>query len=92
MKPFLLLSIRGEAAAADNEYDSFLRFSGLTEAEFPRVNLAREELPPVDLDAWSGIVLGGGPWNASDAQETKSTAQVRAEAAILVLLDDIVAA
>ena len=29
MKPFLLLSIRGEEAAADNEYESFLRFTGL---------------------------------------------------------------
>ena len=28
-------------AAADNEYESFLRFTGLPEAELPRVNLAR---------------------------------------------------
>jgi GMP synthase (glutamine-hydrolysing) len=91
VKPFLLLSIRGEAAAADNEYDSFLRFTGLPEAELPRVNLATDELPPVDLDSFSGILLGGGPWNTSDVRETKSTAQVRAEVAILRLLDDVVA-
>jgi GMP synthase (glutamine-hydrolysing) len=90
-KPFLLLSIRGEAAAADNEYESFLRFTGLPEAELPRVNLAHDELPIVDLDAFSGILLGGGPWNASDPQETKSTAQVRSETAILRLLDEVVA-
>jgi GMP synthase (glutamine-hydrolysing) len=90
-KPFLLLSIRGEQAAADNEYESFLRFTGLPEAQLPRVNLAREPLPPVDLDAWSGILLGGGPWNASDPEETKSTAQVNAEAAIARLLDVVVA-
>ena len=76
-KPFLLLSIRGEQAAADNEYESFLRFSGLDESELPRVNLAREELPKVDLDDWSGILLGGGAWNASDPAETKSEAQRR---------------
>ncbi|WP_027860494.1 glutamine amidotransferase [Marmoricola sp. URHB0036] len=90
MKPFLLLSIRAEPAAADNEYDSFLRFTGLPEAELPRVNLVRDELPPVDLDAFSGILLGGGPWNASDARETKSAAQVRSEVAILRLLDEVV--
>jgi GMP synthase (glutamine-hydrolysing) len=90
-KPFLLLSIRGEAAAADNEYDSFLRFTGLSEDGLPRVNLAREELAPVDLDAYSGILLGGGPWNASDPQESKSVAQVRSEVAILGLLDEVVA-
>jgi GMP synthase (glutamine-hydrolysing) len=91
VKPFLLLSIRGEAAAADNEYDSFLRFTGLAEAELPRINLATDELPDLDLDQWSGILLGGGPWNASDAAETKSNAQVRSEAAILRLLDEVVA-
>jgi GMP synthase (glutamine-hydrolysing) len=91
MKPFLLLSIRGEAAAADNEYDSVLRFTGLPEADLPRVNLAHEDLPDLDLDEWSGVILGGGPWNASDAQETKSTAQVRSEASLLRLLDDVVA-
>ena len=90
-KPFLLLSIRAEPAAADNEYDSFLRFTGLPEAELPRVNLVRDELPAIDLDAFSGILLGGGPWNASDARETKSAAQVRSEVAILRLLDEVVA-
>ncbi len=91
MLPFLLLSIRGERAAADNEYGSFLRFTGLTEDQLPLVNLAAEELPKIDLDDWSGILLGGGPWNASDPEETKSEAQRLAEPAISALLDDVVA-
>ena len=90
MKPFLLLSIRGEAAAADNEYESFLRFTGLRDSELPRVNLAHEDLPPGDLSRWSGILLGGGPWNASDAEKSKSEAQVNAEKAIMGLLDAVV--
>ena len=92
MKPFLLLSIRAETAAAENEYASFLRFSGLDEAQLPVVNLVAEELSPVDLDAWSGIVLGGGPWNASDPEATKTPAQRRSERSITALLDDVVAA
>jgi GMP synthase (glutamine-hydrolysing) len=91
VKPFLLLSIRGERAAADNEYGSFLRFTGLTEDQLPLVNLAVEELPKIDLDDWSGILLGGGPWNASDPEETKSEAQRRAEPLVSTLLDDVVA-
>ncbi len=91
MKPFLLLSIRGEQAAADNEYASFLGFAGLAESELPRINLAQESMPAVDLAEWSGIVLGGGPWNASDPEETKSTAQRRAEADLASLLDQVVA-
>jgi GMP synthase (glutamine-hydrolysing) len=89
-KPFLLLSIRAEPAAAEDEYASFLRFSGLTKAQLPLVRLAETELPAVDLDDWSGILLGGGPWNASDAQETKSAAQRRSEEALAALLDDVV--
>jgi GMP synthase (glutamine-hydrolysing) len=90
-KPFLLLSIRGEQPAADNEYDSFLRFTGLGEDQLTLVNLAAEELPAVKLDDWSGILLGGGPWNASDPADTKSPAQQRAEPAISALLDEVVA-
>lgn len=90
VKPFLLLSIRGEEAAASNEYDSFLRFTGLAEADLPLVNLAHEELPQIVLDDWSGILLGGGPWNASDPEESKSAEQSRAERALSLLLDDVV--
>ena len=90
MKPFLLLSIRAEPAAADNEHEAFLRFSGLPERELRRVNLAQEALPEVDPCAWSGILLGGGPWNASDPESTKSAAQQRSERAITALLDAVV--
>ncbi len=90
MRPFLLLSIRPERAAADDEYESFQRFTGLDRDDLPLVNLAREPLPALDLDDWSGVLLGGGPWNASDPTETKSAAQVDAEAALSALLDDVV--
>ncbi len=46
---FLLLSIRAEKEAADNEYESFLRFTGLDEADLPVVNLVDTELPPIVL-------------------------------------------
>jgi len=90
VKPFLLLSIRGERAAADNEYDSFLRFSGLPRDELSLLNLSRDVLPRVELDNWSGILMGGGAWNASDEQQTKSEVQVIAETSISALLDDVV--
>ena len=54
------------------------------------MRLAEAELPALDLDEWSGILLGGGPWNASDEPETKSVAQRRSERAIASLLDDVV--
>jgi GMP synthase (glutamine-hydrolysing) len=92
MKPFLLLSIRAEREAADDEYASFLRFTGLDEAHLPVVNLVQRDLDPVVVEDWSGILLGGGPWNASDPEESKSPEQVRSEKALSSLLDRVVAA
>jgi GMP synthase (glutamine-hydrolysing) len=90
VKPFLLLGIRGEDAAADNEYESFLGFTGLEESTLHRVRLERRPLGSVDLDDWSGIFIGGGPFNASDAPATKSPVQRRVEAELHSLLDVVV--
>ena len=91
MKPFLLLGTRDEDEAADNEYDAFLGFTGLDESSLHRVRMERGPLGPVDLDEWSGIVLGGGPFNASDATSSKSAAQLRVEEELRALLDEVVA-
>jgi GMP synthase (glutamine-hydrolysing) len=89
--PFLLLGIRDDDAAADNEYDAFLAFTRLPESLLHRVRLERRSLGPVQLDAYSGILLGGGPFNASDPEATKSPVQRRVEAELRLLLDEVVA-
>jgi GMP synthase (glutamine-hydrolysing) len=91
VKPFLLLATRAEDAAADNEYDAFLRFTGLEESGLRRWRLERDPLGPVDLDAWSGILFGGGPFNSSDPDDLKSRAQHRVEAELRALLDLVIA-
>jgi GMP synthase (glutamine-hydrolysing) len=92
VKPFLLLAIRAEDAAADNEYDSFLSLSGLSEGELRRVRLEQHALGRVDLGDWSGIMLGGGPFNYSDPEELKTPVQRRVEADLAGLLDQVVSA
>ena len=89
--PFLLLSIRADDAAADDEYAAMLRFTGLDESGLMRLRLDREPLGPVDLDAWSGIILGGGPYNVSDPQPDKSLDQRRAESELFGFLDEVIA-
>ena len=89
--PFLLLSIRPEDEAADDEYAAMLRFSRLTESGLVRVRLDRESLGPVSLDEWSGIILGGGPYNFSDPQPDKPVDQRRAETELFALLDKVIA-
>jgi GMP synthase (glutamine-hydrolysing) len=91
VKPFLLLGTRAEDAAADNEYEAFLGFTGLEESLLHRMRLERRPLGSVDLDDWSGVFLGGGPFNASDPDKAKSAVQRRVETELHQLLDEVVA-
>ena len=92
MKPFLLLATRPEDAAADNEYESFLAFARLGERDLHRFRLEQRALGPIDLRDWSGILLGGGPFNASEPAESKSPVQTRVEADLRGLLDKVIKA
>jgi GMP synthase (glutamine-hydrolysing) len=88
--PFLLLGTRAEDVAADEEYAAILRFSGLDERSLRRVRLEAAPLGRLRLDEWSGILLGGGPFNASDPEAAKSAVQRRVEAELASLLDEVV--
>ncbi|MEC5150181.1 glutamine amidotransferase [Cryobacterium sp. GrIS_2_6] len=91
MKPFLLLASRPEDEAADDEYEGFLSAGGLTPADLHRVRLEAAPLPPIRLDDYSGIIVGGSPFNASDPEATKSAVQLRVERELQSLLDLVVA-
>ena len=88
--PFLLLSIRGEDEAADDEYRAFMRFSGLDATGMHRIRLTHAPLGPIDLADWSGIILGGGPYNVGDVPESKSATQQRVESELFELIGRIV--
>ncbi len=92
MKPLLLLATRPEDAAADNEYDLFLRYAGLDERDLRHVRLEQGALGRIDLRDWSGILLGGGPFNSSDPETSKSAVQRRVEADLRGLLDQVISA
>ncbi len=90
MRPFLLLATRAEEEAADSEYAAFLEVAGLAERDLHRVRLEKRPLGPVDLAAYSGVVLGGSPFTWSDPATRKSPVQVRVEADLRALLDEVV--
>lgn len=91
MKPFLLLATRAEDLPADEEYALFRRYTGLAERDLIRVRMEAGPLGAIDLDDYSGIFVGGGPFNASDPPEKKSAVQRRVEAEIDALLDEVIA-
>lgn len=91
MRPFLLLSSRAEDEAADGEYEAFLRFTGLAPEQLRRIRLEAAPLPRLLLDRYSGVLVGGGPFNSSDPPAAKSPVQHRVEQELATLLDEIVA-
>ncbi|GAA4730991.1 glutamine amidotransferase [Isoptericola chiayiensis] len=90
MKPFLLLATRAEDVAADGEYAAMCRFGGLAPEQLHRVRLEAGPMPSFDLDTYSGIVVGGGPFNSSDPQDRKSEVQHRVEREMAELLAEVV--
>lgn len=92
MRPFLFLGTRAEDDVAQQEYDAVLAGCGLHADELVRVRLEQGPLGTVDLTAWSGVILGGGPFNASDPEEAKSEAQRSAEADLRGLAEQVIAA
>jgi GMP synthase (glutamine-hydrolysing) len=90
VKPFLLLSTRADTHAAEGEYEAFRRFGGLRPDELRQVRLERAPMPDLDLDDWSGVIVGGSPFCTSDPDEEKSDVQHRVERELAGLLDEIV--
>lgn len=91
MRPFLFLGTRGEDDVAAAEYEAVLRFAGLEERDVRRVRLEERALGEVELGDWSGIILGGSPFNISDPAELKSPVQHRVESELRALADLVVA-
>lgn len=90
-KPFLILQLRPEDEASDNEFAAFLGKSGLPEARARRIRLDRERLPSLGLEDYAGIIVGGGPGCVSDPPEAKDPVEARIEAEMLALMPAITA-
>lgn len=88
MKPFILLQTRPENETSDNEYEAFLRYSGLKKSGLKRIRLEKSNLPKINLEDYSGVIIGGSPFNASDKE--KSETQKRVEADIASVLNKII--
>jgi GMP synthase (glutamine-hydrolysing) len=92
MKPFLLLQLRPEVEAADEEYGAILRRAKLDAQNVRRIRLDIEDLSEdIDLTALSGVIVGGGPGCVSDPAEMKDPTEARIEAQILRLMPRLIA-
>jgi GMP synthase (glutamine-hydrolysing) len=91
MKPFLLLASRPEDDAAVAEYEGFLEAGHLAPDQLVHLRLESGPLPELRLEDYSGIIVGGSPFNTSDPIATKSEVQIRVESDLGGLLDRVLA-
>lgn len=88
MASLLYVCVRPETGAADAEHASFRRALGVDVVD--RLGLLHGALPMERLRGYRGIVVGGSPFNVSDA--VKSAEQLRVEADLRTLADAAMAA
>jgi GMP synthase (glutamine-hydrolysing) len=90
MKRFLILQLRPETDASDDEYASFLDKCRLTPDRTHRIRLDHENMPTdLDVTDYAGVIVGGGPGCVSDTPEQKSALEERIEGQIMELMPQI---
>ena len=91
-KPFLILQLRPETDAADDEYAAIRQKGGLRDEQCYRIRLDQQGLPDnLKLENYSGVIVGGGPGCVSDAPDQKSQVEARIEAEVLSLMPEVTA-
>lgn len=89
MKPFLLIATREQDDVLATEYGVIARYGGLAPSQLHLLRLEETPLPDVlRLADYSGVIMGGSPFNWMD--EDKSAVQMRVEADVTRLLDQVV--
>ena len=90
MKPFLILQLRPIDEASNNEFEAFLEYGNLLEGDVHRIRMEENGIPILNLNDYSGVIVGGGPCNVSDNHEEKYDYQKVFEPQLLKLLERIV--
>lgn len=91
MSRFLVLQLRPEDEAAEEEFEALLSRGGLSGGEVHRIRLDQGPIPPVSLDDFAGIIVGGGPGCVSDPPEKKDPLEARMEADVMGLMPEVLA-
>ncbi|MFH8252225.1 GMP synthase [Microbacterium sp. B2969] len=77
--PLLYVCVRPQQGAAEAEYESFRLATRLDHTMLHEHDLVREPLPADVFDRYSGFLVGGSPFNATDPESAKTDVQLRLE-------------
>ncbi|MGI9450461.1 MAG: glutamine amidotransferase, partial [Geminicoccaceae bacterium] len=87
---FLVLQLRPETEASDNEFQAILEKGGLRSSETKRIRLDQEPIPTaLDLNDVAGVIIGGGPGCISDPDHKKSDVEKQIETAVWRIMPSI---
>lgn len=90
MKPFLLITTRGEDTEAADEHAAYCRLTGLLPEDLEWRRIESGPLGVLDFEAYSGIILAGSPFTVSEPDEQKSAVELRVERELAELLTEVV--
>ena len=90
-KPILILQLRPEDETSDNEFYAFLKYGGLEARQTHRIRIEQGGIPPLDLDGYCAIIVGGSPFDISTREDDKSTIQKTIEKDFKSLFVDVLA-
>ena len=89
-KPILILQLRPEDDTSDNEFAAIIKYGGLDTNDVHRIRIEKAGIPPLSLDNYSAIIVGGSPFDISTPEADKSPIQKKIEADFNQLFDEIV--
>lgn len=90
MKPFLILQLRPEDDTSDSEFSAILKYGELAKENAHRIRIEKNGIPPISLDDYSAVIVGGSPFDISTAEHDKQPIQHKIERDFRRLFDDIV--
>lgn len=79
MASLLYVGVRPELDAATAERASFRAALGVDAAELDRIDLTAMALPDDVFDRYAGFVIGGSPFNVTDARKSETQRRVEAD-------------
>ncbi len=90
-KPILILQLRPEDETSDNEYAAFLKYGQLAQPDTCRMRIEKSGIPDdLQLDDYSGVIVGGSPFDISTPENKKTSIQKKIEKDFKRLLEKVV--
>lgn len=90
MKPFVIIQLRPEDETSNSEYQCFLKKGNLTPEQTFRIRAEKNGIPELDLNKYSGIIIGGSPFDVTTPEEEKTSNQIQFEKDIQRLLNKVI--